>query len=117
MAAALSPTTLALARHLRPEAQPQSRHDLAGRATSLTIDLVDAAIAHGIAPLLYRTLVTAGVLTALTPAVRSRLARVAREAVLLESIQRRDLAAVLPAFDAEAIGRGNSRTRLARRGQ
>jgi hypothetical protein len=52
---------------------------------------VDAAVHHGVAPLLHHALVGGGRFDRLAPAVGRRLTRLAQEAVLVETIRSRDL--------------------------
>lgn len=65
--------------------------------------LVDAAVAHGVAPLLYRALKDNGSLDRMGTLVRHRLALAAREAALYDEVQRRDLQLLLRAFAAKGI--------------
>ncbi len=65
--------------------------------------LLDAALAHGVAPILYRTFKDNGRLDGLAAPVRHRLALAAREAALYDEVQRRDLHQVLGALAAEGI--------------
>lgn len=74
-----------LARHLQ-------RH-VDGTAVPSDIDtaLLDAALEHGVAPLLYDTLHRDGRFGALAPDIGRRLSALAREALVFDEIQRRDL--------------------------
>jgi hypothetical protein len=73
------------------------------RADEIDLALVDAAVEHGVAPLLYRTLHDDPRWMDLDGAVRARLTRLAREAVLLESVRSADLARVMRALRQEGI--------------
>jgi hypothetical protein len=72
-------------------------------ASLLTLELVEASVAHGVAPLLYHALAKAARLDRLGSAARARLVRAAQEARLIEWVQRRDLEALLGAFDREGL--------------
>ena len=65
--------------------------------------MVDAAVEHGIAPLLYVSLRETGRLEAQAPQVRAALGRVAREAMLVEPVLDEDMHRVLDALAAEGI--------------
>ena len=63
--------------------------------------LVDAAVQHGVAALVHRALTDAGTLGELDEADRAvaeRLRQLARESVLIDAVQSRDLAEVMTAF-------------------
>jgi hypothetical protein len=57
-------------------------------ADALDAGIVDAAREHGVAPLLYVALRDAGLLARVPPTIRDGLARLAREAVLVDSCRR-----------------------------
>jgi hypothetical protein len=65
--------------------------------------LLDAAVAHGVAPLLYRALKDNGTIGRLPPALGARLALGAREAALYDEVQRRDLHQLLAALAADDV--------------
>jgi hypothetical protein len=65
--------------------------------------LLDAAAAHGVAPLLYRALKDNGTIGRLPPALGARLALGAREAALYDEVQRRDLHQLLAALAADDV--------------
>jgi hypothetical protein len=65
--------------------------------------LLDAAVAHGVAPLLYRNLKDNGGLDRLAPELGHRLALLAREAALYDELQQRGLRRLLDALLAEGV--------------
>jgi hypothetical protein len=71
--------------------------------------LIDAAIEHGVAPLLHQALRVprapgaAGAVDRLPEAIADRLGRLAREALLIEAIREEDLVALIQAFAAAGI--------------
>ena len=65
--------------------------------------LASAAAAHGVGPLVYRTLVDRGEWDSAAPAVRDVLAPIAREAILIDSVRRAHFEQALGALSAAGI--------------
>ena len=74
-----------------------------GSHAAIDHGLLDSAVEHGVAPLLYRALHERGVLEQLDSAIGARLARLAREAALYDEIQRSDLRKLVRALSAEQL--------------
>jgi putative nucleotidyltransferase-like protein len=70
---------------------------------SLTLDLCDSAERHGVAALLYRTLRDAQLLDDQPAAVRERLTRDARNAMMLEAIRHDEVRRVLDTLAADGV--------------
>ena len=65
--------------------------------------MVEEAVAHGVAPLLYRALQDARVWDRIAPDAKVRLAQIARESVLVESVRSEHLLRTIAALDAEGV--------------
>jgi hypothetical protein len=79
------------------------RRDAPAPPEGLDVPAVEQAIAHGIAPLVYAALHDRGVWERAAPDARDRLARVAREAILLEPVRAEHLTRVVAAMGAEGV--------------
>jgi len=105
----LSPAAALLAAYLREEAGPVDAGSF-GRAgarppgpEALTPELVVLARAHGVAPLLHRSIARSCGLAVLSPRARASLTHAAHDAALMDFVQRDDLAEVLAAFEGAGL--------------
>jgi hypothetical protein len=70
---------------------------------NVDLALIDAAVEHGVAPLVYRALHASDGWGALDRDVRARLMQIAREAVIVDEVRAHDLARLVAALHAERV--------------